>query len=51
VEWQLPAPPPGEGFLAGRELQPPDLDWAGIEYGFGNSFHGFTYDVNFRRSG
>jgi hypothetical protein len=37
--------------MAGRELQPPDLDWAGIEYRFGPSFQGFTYDVNFRRSG
>jgi hypothetical protein len=50
VEWELPAPPPGGGFLAGRELQPPDLDWAGIEYRFGPSFQGFTYGVNFRRS-
>ena len=51
VEWELPAPPPGASFLAGRELQPPDLDWAGIEYQFGPSFRGFSYDVNFRRSG
>jgi cellulose synthase/poly-beta-1,6-N-acetylglucosamine synthase-like glycosyltransferase len=51
VEWELPAPPPGAGFLAGRELQPPDLDWAGIEYQFGPTFRGFSYDVNFRRSG
>jgi hypothetical protein len=51
VEWELPAPPAPGAFMAGRELQPPDLDWAGIEYRFGPSFNAFTYDVNFRRSG
>jgi hypothetical protein len=51
AEWELAAPPPGAGFLAGRESQPPDLDWAGIEYRFGPTFEGFSYDVNVRRSG
>ena len=50
VEWELPAPPPGAGFQAGRELQPPDLDWSGLEYRFGPGFRGFTYDLNVRRS-
>jgi hypothetical protein len=50
VEWELPAPPPGAGFQAGRELQPPDLDWSGLEYRFGPGFKGFTYDLNVRRS-
>jgi cellulose synthase/poly-beta-1,6-N-acetylglucosamine synthase-like glycosyltransferase len=50
VEWELPAPPPGAGFQAGRELQPPDLDWSGLEYRFGPGFRGFTYDLKVRRS-
>jgi cellulose synthase/poly-beta-1,6-N-acetylglucosamine synthase-like glycosyltransferase len=50
VEWELPAPPPGAGFQAGRELKPPDLDWSGLEYRFGPGFKGFTYDLNVRRS-
>ena len=49
VEWEQPAPPPGADFLAGRERQPPDLDWSGLEYRFGPGFGGFTYDVNVRR--
>jgi cellulose synthase/poly-beta-1,6-N-acetylglucosamine synthase-like glycosyltransferase len=51
AEWELPAPPPGAELMAGRELQPPDLDWSGLEYRFGPPFQGFTYDVNVRRSG
>jgi hypothetical protein len=51
VEWELPGPPPGADLMAGRELQPPDLDWSGLEYRFGPSFQGFTYHVSVRRSG
>jgi hypothetical protein len=44
VEWSLPALPSAQLF-AGRELAPPDFDWAGLDYMFPASFSGATYRI------
>jgi hypothetical protein len=44
VQWSLTALP-GAQLHAGRELTPPDFDWAGLDYIFGPSFTGATYFI------
>ncbi|HEX2647959.1 MAG TPA: hypothetical protein VHO95_12095, partial [Candidatus Dormibacteraeota bacterium] len=45
VEWSLPSLP-GAQLYAGREHQPPDFDWAGLDYIFAGTFAGANYHVN-----
>lgn len=45
VEWSVPALP-GATLHGGRELIPPDFDWAGLDYLFPASFAGTTYQIN-----
>ncbi len=44
VEWSLPALPDAQ-LLAGREFEPPVLDWSGLEYSFGPGFAGGSYEI------
>jgi hypothetical protein len=44
LEWSQPALA-GARLQAGRELQPPLLDWAGLDYVFGADFTGADYTV------
>src|SRR5205085_436736 len=44
VEWSQPVLP-GAMLQAGRELQPPLLDWAGLDYIFGPDFAGADYTI------
>jgi cellulose synthase/poly-beta-1,6-N-acetylglucosamine synthase-like glycosyltransferase len=45
VEWSAPAIA-GAELHAGRELVPPDLNWAGLDYLFPSTFTGTTYHIN-----
>jgi cellulose synthase/poly-beta-1,6-N-acetylglucosamine synthase-like glycosyltransferase len=45
VEWAVTAIP-GAQLNAGRELAPPDFDWAGLDYIFPAKFAGTTYRIN-----
>ena len=45
VEWSVPAIP-GAELHAGRELAPPDFNWAGLDYQFSSGFAGATYHIN-----
>jgi hypothetical protein len=45
IEWSLPALT-GAELHAGRELKPPDFDWAGLDYIFTGSFEGATYHID-----
>lgn len=45
VEWSVPAIP-GAELDAGRELTPPDFNWAGLDYLFPSTFAGTAYHVN-----
>jgi hypothetical protein len=49
LEWSQPALP-GAQFTAGRELEPPLLDWAGLEYVFGPDFNGAEYAITLGRA-
>ena len=44
LEWSLAALPDAQ-LLAGREFQPPVLDWSGLEYSFGPGFAGESYEI------
>ncbi len=44
LEWSLPALP-GVQMVAERELRPPEIDFAGLEYRFGPGFTGADYQV------
>jgi hypothetical protein len=44
LEWSQPALA-GATLQAGRELQPPLLDWAGLDYMFGPDFTGADYTI------
>jgi hypothetical protein len=44
VEWSVPAIPGGD-LYGGRELAPPDFNWAGLDYIFPESFAGTTYRI------
>ncbi len=45
VEFSVPALA-GASLYGGREHQPPDFDWAGLDYIFAGSFGGATYQIN-----
>jgi hypothetical protein len=45
VEWSL-QPVQGAQLHAGRELIPPDFDWAGLDYIFPAPFAGASYHIN-----
>jgi hypothetical protein len=45
LEWSVPSIP-GAELHAGRELVPPDFDWAGLDYLFPSGFAGTTYHIN-----
>jgi hypothetical protein len=45
VEWSVPAIT-GAELHAGRELIPPDFNWAGLDYIFPSTFAGTAYHVN-----
>ncbi|HKW72225.1 MAG TPA: hypothetical protein VJQ08_05305, partial [Candidatus Dormibacteraeota bacterium] len=45
VEWSLPSLP-GASLHGGRELAPPDFDWAGLDYIFAGPFTGTAYHIN-----
>jgi len=45
VEFSVPALA-GASLYGGREHQPPDFDWAGLDYIFAGSFSGATYHIN-----
>jgi hypothetical protein len=49
LEWSQPALP-GAQLTAGRELEPPVLDWAGLEYVFGPDFNGAEYAITLGRA-
>lgn len=49
VEWSQPALP-GAALMAARELRPPYLDFAGLEYVFGPDFGGAAYTVTIGRA-
>ncbi|HLQ61129.1 MAG TPA: hypothetical protein VK131_04635, partial [Candidatus Acidoferrales bacterium] len=50
LEWSLPRPPNPAGFYAGREAQPPDFDWSGLEYSFGPGFYGQAYTITVQKA-
>ena len=45
VEWSV-TPLPGSQLHAGRELAPPDFNWAGLDYAFPAPFTGTSYFIN-----
>ena len=45
VEWSVPAIP-GAELHAGREMAPPDFNWAGLDYQFPPGFASATYHIN-----
>ena len=45
LEWSLPALP-SASLYAGRELAPPEFDWAGLDYMFPSNFAGVAYHIN-----
>ncbi|HET7338107.1 MAG TPA: glycosyltransferase [Candidatus Dormibacteraeota bacterium] len=49
TEWSLPAIP-GASLYAGRELAPPDFNWAGLDYIFGGSFSGADYRITMQEA-
>jgi cellulose synthase/poly-beta-1,6-N-acetylglucosamine synthase-like glycosyltransferase len=49
VEWSLPQLS-GAQLHAGRELKPPDFNWAGLDYTFPGSFAGASYRITFQEA-
>ena len=45
VEWSLPSLP-GAQLYAGREVNAPSFDWAGLDYIFSGPFTGARYHIN-----
>jgi hypothetical protein len=45
VQWSVPSIS-GAQLHGGRELTPPDFNWAGLDYLFPSSFAGATYFIN-----
>jgi hypothetical protein len=45
VQWSLPSIA-GAQLHGGRELKPPDFNWAGLDYLFPAGFSGTTYHIN-----
>jgi hypothetical protein len=48
VEWEVPAPPPPASFFSARELNPPGIDFSGLEWSFNGRFSGVDYTVSIR---
>lgn len=49
LEWSVPALP-GAELHSGRELNPPDFNWAGLDYTFSGSFRGVEYHINVKEA-
>ncbi len=49
LEWSL-SPVTGASLHAGRELAPPDLDWAGLDYMFPSTFDGTSYRITLKEA-
>ncbi len=49
VQWSVPAIA-GAALHGGRELVPPDFDWAGLDYILPAPFAGATYRINIQRA-
>ena len=49
VEFSVPSRP-GATLHGGRELTPPDFDWAGLDYIFPGSFTGASYHINVKEA-
>ena len=49
LEWSVPALP-GAELHGGRELNPPDFDWAGLDYLFPGPFTGVSYQINLKEA-
>jgi hypothetical protein len=49
TEWSLPAIS-GASLYAGRELSPPNFNWAGLDYVFDGSFGGANYRINLQEA-
>ncbi|HEY1420071.1 MAG TPA: glycosyltransferase [Candidatus Dormibacteraeota bacterium] len=49
VQWSV-APIGDAQLFAGRELQPPGFDWAGLDYMFGAAFGGTSYHINIQEA-
>lgn len=49
LEWSVPALP-GAELHGGRELHPPDFDWAGLDYTFTGPFSGAAYHINVKEA-
>ena len=47
VEWSLPSIP-GARLYAGREVDAPSFDWAGLDYVFDGLFAGAAYRITFQ---
>ena len=45
VDWSV-TPLPGSQLHAGRELAPPNFNWAGLDYTFPAPFTGTSYFIN-----
>jgi hypothetical protein len=50
VEWSL-SHVAGARLYAGRELERPDFDWAGLDYIFPSTFDGTAYRINLQEAG
>ena len=49
LEWSVPSLD-GARLYGGRELAPPDFDWAGLDYVFAGPFRGATYQVTIQEA-
>lgn len=49
LEWSVPSLE-GAQLFAGRELTPPDFDWAGLDYMFGGAFDGAAYHITIQEA-
>lgn len=49
LEWSVPALPNAD-LRAGRELELPDFNWAGLDYIFSGPFSGVTYHINVKEA-
>jgi GT2 family glycosyltransferase len=49
VQWSVPTVP-GAQLYGGRELAPPDFNWAGLDYMFPASFMGATYRITVKEA-
>jgi hypothetical protein len=49
LEWSLPRISPAQ-LHAGRELKPPDFNWAGLDYTFPGPFQGASYQITLQEA-